>query len=86
MIFNVTFAHFCTNKHDSAPFKIYKSDAVHPRTQHLNMFIGPPATDRYWHTPRSQRVQSSTRSQRAASGRAGAARIGTIKRATRSQL
>ena len=80
MIFNVTYAHFCTNKPDSAPFRIAKTNALHPRTQHFN--ISPPAGPRWWHTPRSQRRQSSTRSQRATSGRARTARIGTIRHAT----
>ena len=80
VIFNVTYAHFCTNKPDSAPFRIAKTNALHPRTQHFN--ISPPAGPRWWHTPRSQRRQSSTRSQRATSGRARTARIGTIRHAT----
>ena len=67
MIFNVTYAHFCTNKHDSAPFKVSNAHALHPRAHHLN--INTPAGPRWWHTPRSHRGPSSTRAQRETSAR-----------------
>ena len=37
MIFNIIFAYFNTSKHDSAPFKVSKTHALHPRAHHLNI-------------------------------------------------
>ena len=58
-IFNVTYAHFCTNKHDSALSGIASPHTLHSSAHHLN--ITPPAGPRRWHTPRSHRGPSSTR-------------------------
>ena len=79
--FNFKSARFHTNKHDSALSGIANAHTLHPRAHHLN--ISPPAGPRWWRTPRSQRGTSSTRAQRAASGRARASRFGTTTRATR---
>ena len=65
MIFNIIFAYFNTSKHDSAPFKVSKTHALHPRAHHLN--INTPAGPRWWHTPSSHRAPSSTRAQHATS-------------------
>ena len=80
-IFNIIYAHFCTNKHDSALSRIANAHALHPRAHHLN--INTPAGPRRWHTPSSRRGQSSTRSQHATSARAAAPPIGTTTRTTR---
>ena len=66
---------------DSVPFKLSKAHALHPRAQNVN--TSTPAGPRWWRTPRSQRGQSSTRSQRETSARGGAHRIGTTMRTTR---
>ena len=83
VIFNIIYACYRTNKHDSAPFKISKTHALHCRVHHLN--ISPPAGPRWWHTPRSHRGQSPTRSQRETSARAAAPRVGITTRAARSR-
>ena len=37
VIFSIIFAYFNTSKHDSAPFKVSKTHALHPRAHHLNI-------------------------------------------------
>ena len=81
VIFNIIYAHFRTSKRESASFKLSKTHALHCRVRHLN--ITPPAGPRWWHTPRSQRGQSLTRSQRETSARAAAPRVGITARAAR---
>eukprot|EP00966_Prymnesium_polylepis_P002669 61287-Prymnesium_polylepis.4 len=44
VILSIIFAHFRTDKHDSAPFNTYKTDALHPRTQ-LGKCQGAKLTD-----------------------------------------
>ena len=74
-IFNVTYAHFCTNKHDSALSGIASPHTLHSSAHHLN--ITPPAGPRRCGTRRDHIVghKFNTRAQRATCGRAGAPRI-----------